>query len=350
MSIKVDLISDWERIMLKRIILLKNEGFKFPDYNKWKSQKITELKQRSRRLQGQRSDTAEIEKLMDEKNLKRLFDSALIHAYANLAYRISDTRPRELLYSKSFSCPPYLLSGLRLLESKIRKGESLFPHVSRTIFDATKQDGMLYDWGIYHFHLGTSSDHKHQRLILGTKQVLYAMLRDRCAYFLVVDNHGRWADIDLLRVVKRDFPEVLATYKINDVIRLEKTVSAEDRLKLRQAGVSTCTEIDGEHYFSPGGGINTARGSTKVTSQLQRTMMIYDQIQTKLVQTAEVKRTEIEKHSNCKLEDIIVRMESLHEDRVVVFDRNHNFTALIEIDETWSNILSITFANIDDQE
>ena len=240
MKINLDLVKDFEKCVLADIEEFRRQGFKFLAFDEWKIGKAS--------------------KDICEDNFKRY----LIYSYANLRERMIDARPRRILYANNFERLSDYEEGLKFLENKIITGDDLIPHLSRQIFNPREQDGMLFDFGIYHLHLGTTPDTKHPYLIQGREKILYCLFDNDFAYFLVIDNHGRWSDLDLLRIIRDSFPEKLETWEVQGVVGLTYNPTADERQLLRKSGVSTPIELDGKVYFSPGGGINTA--GTSVTA------------------------------------------------------------------------------------
>jgi len=243
MKVNLDLVKDFENIVLADIAEFKRQGFKFHDFDEWKIGKAG--------------------KDICEDTYKR----DLMYSYANLRERMIDAKPRKILYASNFKQLSDYEEGLKFLENKIRTGNNLIPHLSRQIFSPREQDGMLFDFGIYHLHLGTTADTKHPYLIQGREKVLYCLFDNEFAYFLVIDKHGRWSDLDLLRIIKESFPKKLETWEVQGVVGLTYNPTVAERQQLRKAGISTAIELDGKVYFSPGGGINTAK--TSVTAVLK---------------------------------------------------------------------------------
>lgn len=78
-------------------------------------------------------------------------------------YRERTIRPsrRKVVKAKGFSCPPLFTDKLKRLETEIENGANLNSYLSRSIMDCSKDDLMLYDWGIYHLHISDKLDTKN---------------------------------------------------------------------------------------------------------------------------------------------------------------------------------------------
>jgi len=245
MNVNLDLRNDFENAVLADIEAFKNNGFLFLEYDEWKNNQE------------------------QEDNSENKYKQYLIYSYANLRQRIINAKPRKILFANNFSRLPDYEDGLKFLENKIINGEDLIPHLSRQIFNPNEQDGMLFDFGIYHLHLGTTPDTRYPFLIQGREKILYCLFDNDFAYFLVIDNHGRWNDLSLLRIIKNNFPQKLDTWEMKNVI-LTFNPTEQERLKLRKSGVNMPIELDGKFYISPGGGINTAGTSAMAVMEMNR--------------------------------------------------------------------------------
>ncbi|MEI8202908.1 MAG: hypothetical protein WCH34_07850 [Bacteroidota bacterium] len=255
MKINLDLVKDFENAVLIDIEEFKKRDFKFLEFDVWKINKE--------------------DKDISEDKFKR----DLIYTYANLRQRMIDAKPRRILYAGNFERLSDYEDGLKFLENKIIRGESLIPHLSRQIFKPNEQDGMLFDFGIYHLHLGTTPDIKKSFLIQGREKILYCLFDNEFAYFLTVDKHGRWNDLDLLRIIRDSFPKKLESWEMKDVVGLTFNPTEEERLSLLKSGINTPIELDGKFYISPGGGINSAKTSAMAVMEMNRYYHRYRKIE-----------------------------------------------------------------------
>ena len=125
-----------------------------------------------------------------------LSDEAVRMRYFNLQHRLIPQRPRNVHRANSSTCPPNLHAGLTFVEGKIIRGEALRPHLSCGILDVSYSDSLLNDWGVYHFHLGTTL--RDDGFIVRTGPVLFARMTENDAYLIDVREHGAWSSQDLL--------------------------------------------------------------------------------------------------------------------------------------------------------
>jgi hypothetical protein len=317
MEIVMNLYADWCCLVLQEVDRLTSHGFRFETEDEWRSRQVRTLKRQREEILRESGDTRNVDLLLSEERLRSAYRMDLILVYVDFRYRLIEPRPRTLRHSSRFDCPEHLRDGLSALEARIRSGESLFPHLSRQIFNATKQDGMLFDWGIHHLHLGLVPSAKDPRVIEGTKEVVYASIADDVAYFLVIGNHIRWADMDLIRIMKADFPHLIEPFALKG-IHPGNPVSEADRLRLRAAGAMVPVEIDGILYLPPGGGINTAGGSATSITKLQRTIHWYNMAESSMKKGLQSVAQGLGLSEDKLPESITLRMSKLEDDRITV--------------------------------
>lgn len=75
----------------------------------------------------------------------------LWYDFFNLQKKSVRPQKRAVHYSKVFACPPEVELGLKLLVQKFDNGEDVSQHLSKDAASPSEFDGLLYDWGIYHF-------------------------------------------------------------------------------------------------------------------------------------------------------------------------------------------------------
>jgi hypothetical protein len=183
--------------------------------------------------------------------------------YENLLRRIIEPIPREIKYAEGFSCPSELVDGLSLIETKIRNGDSLTPHLSTRLQDLGYSDPMLNDWGIIHLHLGT--DVQASGFVKRTGPLLFARFDDSNAYLIGIFNHGEWSNQKILRTVYENWPETIEQYRLRGVLGTKHHPTDEEIGLLRRGNVNTLLEIKpGVVFAPPGGGFMSDGTSTEV--------------------------------------------------------------------------------------
>lgn len=203
-------------------------------------------------------------------------DEDIIHAYCSYSYRLLEKRPRIIHKADTFACPDEVKQGLEWFEEKIRNGESLNPHLN----SATKKDkldGLLYDWGIHHFHLGEEC--AAPGFVKRTGYVLFAMVKPDEVYFIDIRDHVGWSDKTLLEIVLKNWPQLLSPFRMEGV-KPEYNASEKDIADLRKFGVNTIIELsDGNSYISMGGGITSAGTSMEAVGSYMELMRLVSRIE-----------------------------------------------------------------------
>jgi hypothetical protein len=154
-------------------------------------------------------------------------------------------------------------SQLDAIIKAIGSGSDLTPHLSRGIAAAYEPelsrarklsrrgdlDLLTSDWGIHHLHLSTIME--SDGFVERTGDLLFAAFMRYNAYLIAVYPHGSWTELDLLRVVAHNWPDVGV---INPIIglKLAGLISDEERKQARNSGLAGVVEIDGK-LFAPAG-------------------------------------------------------------------------------------------------
>jgi|GEM_PF-1305928 hypothetical protein len=183
--------------------------------------------------------------------------------YFNATRRRIVPRPRRILISREFSCPPDYLPGLQLLENKVRSGQDLTPHLSRKILKLAYDDAMLNDWRIYHFHLGLTYDDRG--LIQGTSYILLARVTNDEFYEIDVVEHKLWHHQRYVEILHSNWPSSIELWKCGDILGLSHTPNDEEVKTLRRGRVNYMLRTeDGTIYCPIGGGYATSAMSAEV--------------------------------------------------------------------------------------
>ena len=203
----------------------------------------------------------------------------LWYEYLNMQKKSVRPQKRVVHYSKEFTCPPEVELGLKLLERKFENGDDVSLHLSKDATSPSEFDGLLYDWGIYHFHLGEVIDNQTGR-IERTGPVLFAKVDNENVYCINIYNHGKnvqqpWSKQEMLRIIHNNWPQTIAKWKLPDGIELypENILPSSDTqyASLRKSGISMPIFIDkGIAYFSPGGGYMSTGHSQEIVRYCQK--------------------------------------------------------------------------------
>ena len=194
-------------------------------------------------------------------NRKHSTDAVL--DYFILLSRTLFATKRIILKSKDFACPKGLERELAHLESVLSTGQDYRPYMTKSIFDLSRDDKLLSDWGIIHFHVSDSfSDGGF--FADRSNYLLLVMLTQNEALFLQCIPHPKkgnqiqWALRDYLEIVLANWPSVLHPFCVTkNGQRMELTFNPSDSdiAAFRKANITTMFELsDGNIYFGPGQG------------------------------------------------------------------------------------------------
>lgn len=112
-------------------------------------------------------------------------------------------------------------------------------------------DKLLYDWGIFHFHL--SENCKNKKYCKRTDDLLFVFIQKNVAYFLDILPHGNFENDKLLEVIYDNWKEKLAPHTVKGVISCDKV----DTKNVRRNNSLAFYQIKDMVIFPPGGGLNS---------------------------------------------------------------------------------------------
>lgn len=168
--------------------------------------------------------------------------------------------PRRIYYSKEFICPRECKAALGRLTEVIENGGDLVPYMSKQVIDPSINDGLLNDWGIYHFHLNLEKD-TATRFIKRSDWLLLAFFNDEGAYFLNIYPHKKpflWTHMKLVKILQNNWPDLIEKNRLKGVVGLSEKLDDESYAKLRKANALTFVELgENEVYGLIGGGYAT---------------------------------------------------------------------------------------------
>lgn len=195
----------------------------------------------------------------------------LMMYYFTINKRLVKKIPRTVHESQGLVITPSRKNGYNLLKEKFQKGESIIPHLSKQILGYKFPDKMLFDWDINHFHLGTTI--KADGFVDQHDEIVYAIVTDRDVYVIDILEHEHWDDISLLERVLANWPELLATFRVEGTP--EVAFSQEDYRHLRDTNINVILTLsDGHGYLGRGFGMTSAGTSADAVMQANR--MIHD--------------------------------------------------------------------------
>lgn len=213
--------------------------------------------------------TQELSRLGHPPALGENLDTVLIR-YLNFTRRLLPILPWTVKQSKdlaSKSLPQKIKLGLQQFIKKAESGQSLKPHLSTQSDNPNFRDLMFYDWGVFHFHLGTNTHPNRQGFVERTDDLLFAITDSNTATMYLIDIHphdGGFTNQDLLRIIEENWAEILDPYTVKRAIGLTYNASDNDIGIFRNAGITTILQTPGGRVLVPmGGGITSAGTSIR---------------------------------------------------------------------------------------
>jgi hypothetical protein len=205
------------------------------------------------------------------KVLQRPDDDLLILFFDSLRRRPA-VRPRRLWIADDFQCPLEMEQGWEQLRQRITAGEDLRPHLSRGHGRHDTRDGLLNEWDVHHFHLGTTLS-PGDPFIERTGPVLFARVTANDFYAISVYSHGTWEDTKIIESLHRNWPDSIRQYRVRG-IQGEPLTEAQRR-NLRKGNLQTATATsDGTVYMAIGGGVVSS--GTSVQAVMRADMLWSD--------------------------------------------------------------------------
>jgi hypothetical protein len=172
--------------------------------------------------------------------------------YFESLLRIIVRQPRKLRIASDFRCPPQDQEGWKVLQQKVITGEDLNAHLSTHHGSLLNFDGLLAEWGVHHFHLGTGLHPSNPRYVDRSGSLVFALLDDQAFYAINVYRHGDWERSSILERLHANWPNKIRKYRLNHVAGedLQEGERRAVRKKRLQAAFRTS---DGTVYGSLGG-------------------------------------------------------------------------------------------------
>ncbi len=188
-----------------------------------------------------------------------------IRLYFNAQKRLISLTPRTVVKSKEFQCPDKFLPALQEIEDCFTKGKNLVPYMTTHIIYSKVKDLLLYDWGIYHFHLGLKKP--GEQFAERSDQELFVYIKENVAYFIQTYPHKKkylYTTQEMVKILHNNWPELLERNKLQGVLATKVTDELYD--KFRRCGGTTMVDVgDNTVYGMLGGGYASDGSSVEAT-------------------------------------------------------------------------------------
>ena len=133
------------------------------------------------------------------------------------------------------------------LRQLLVEGANVNAFLSKNLRRATGWDGLLWHYGMHHFHLGSETD--KDGFVKRSGHLLFAIVAPLDAYFVDVRPHPppggvEWVSQELLRIVHSNWPELIEANVLHGVDGSELTDG--EMHELRRKNVNYAMDIDGK--------------------------------------------------------------------------------------------------------
>lgn len=185
---------------------------------------------------------------LDDRDVRdRYFDACRLHR------RIPAT-PRKLRVAEEFTCPEAHLAGWQSLRHEVQTGTDINPRLSTRHASLSNPDGLLSEFGVHHFHLGTGQAPESPTYVARTQELLFALVTDTDFCAINVYDHRSFGDQSVLDIIHRNWPELISRYRALGVTGGYWT--ADQRRDLRRGNGNVLTTVaDGTVYMPITGGV-----------------------------------------------------------------------------------------------
>jgi hypothetical protein len=214
----------------------------------------------------------------------------IIRSYANVRHRRVSQRPRRV-NKANYTAPAHLLAGEQSFLAAVAAGADLRAYQSTKLEKPDFNDGMLNDFGIQHFHLGTGPHPSKPSFMARTEPVLFALVREDDFYSLGCYAHGAWSQTILLDLIHATWPQLIASCSPDGsanalgmkILGLAHNYTDAEVDTLRKAGINALTQRpDGTIHVGPGGGVTTSGKSGKVAREVAAIKAQCNQVESEL--------------------------------------------------------------------
>jgi hypothetical protein len=179
----------------------------------------------------------------------KMSDEDVFISFFNWQKRKVQPVSRKIYKSRKFNCPAQFSNVLINIIDCITTGKDITPYLSKAITRLNCSDSMLNDWGIHHLHLGDDTD--GTGFIERTDPLLFVKFTDKAAYLVNIYPHGAWTKQDIVEIIHNDWPEIIASYKVENVIGLAFTPNDEDVKALRESNINTMLQLKDGTVYTP---------------------------------------------------------------------------------------------------
>lgn len=145
------------------------------------------------------------------------------------------------------------------IKSYLESGDCRVKHyLSKESRNGNKQDRMLIDYGIYHFHIGKEQINQHQ-FSKRSDYLLFVFFEKDTVYLIDIRKHNEsnlFRKKEILEILDKDYPDVLEKHNLKGSFDIRYT--DEDFIKLKKTNFNLVTPINNKNIISVNMGVSTA--------------------------------------------------------------------------------------------
>ena len=188
--------------------------------------------------------------------------------YFYVRSRMIPPKPRSVhisktLKSKLLTIDSHWATLVNVVKDHFQTGGRVSKFLSKKIFDATFNDGLLNDYGVHHFHLSDQLDNRGF-FVDRSDMLLFALVLESDAFFIDVMPHPDertatdfgWVRQDLLTIINSNWPQLLEPH-------IAKGTSGDiltdaQKKELRRKHINVVHQVGDKAIFPIGGGTTSA--------------------------------------------------------------------------------------------
>lgn len=198
---------------------------------------------------------------------------------------------REVFVSNEIKCKLSCDEFLRItpiveeIISDFRSGNDINGRLSEQADNPETNDAMLWEWNLYHLHLGKGKKNANSKLYQRTGHLLIVYIPEDTPSVYLIDisekhknNNVVFSRKRYLEIIDNNWPELLSEYEMHGITP-EHSLTDEERAALRSHHVNAFNHINGKMIGNPGIGITCAGTSILHTMQADYYMNKIDQLE-----------------------------------------------------------------------
>lgn len=271
--------------------------------------------------------------------------------YHKAMKKLIPVHPRKVHYSKEFSCPDECKVALDKIVSAIESGKNLLPYMSKQVIRPSKNDGLLNDWNIHHFHLNEDFE-KDTIFIKRSDWLLLAFVSDDAVYCINIYPHKKpylWTHIKLIEIIHNNWPELIEKNRINGMIGLAEKFNDRSYSEIRKANAITMLELgENQVYAMIGGGYSSDGSSTEAVTASDYWHNYIRKIEMYIRDEHQNFKIQMLHFDSCSLEKRLeLKLLTLTEEELILLEKQRN--VIIKINYNNGNIRMCKLSSLLDE-